>query len=222
MAQAPPPVQPPAAPVWRRVPSVRPGIDGRHTELCPEWADVLHPSFRDTKYYSPGCRPALMPNDAGWKPTREALRFGIYTGAIDEVCSRSLMTPIDGHGFGAVRTAQMDDIEEDYQSLILSDFNVSELLNNGAYAPEAWASAFSSTSFQQDVLSPLLARDRWKDNPQGNDLWDPVLRHGLDPDVEFNIQRSDQVWEAIRPALALVTRILKVHPFFATITNPCK
>lgn len=215
---------------WRRAPSVitGQGPEGRFSDLYPEWTHTLHPSFTDSDYYAPAHRPALMPDDVRFNPTREALRFGIHPDAApsNPAQGRSMMTPIESHYSSATeRTAEMDGIEEEHQSMLLSDFTTSELMRTGAYVPDAGpgTSGFTSRALQQDVLSPLLDRNKWQDGPRGRTTPNvPRLSYGLEPSVDFNVRRDERVWQAIRPALAVASRVLKVHPFWAAITNPCE
>lgn len=213
---------------WRRDPSVITEKNGRFSDLYPEWTNTSHPSFTDSNYYAPAHRPALMPNDIKSIPTREALRFGIHPDAAptDPAQGRSMITPIESQfSSAAARTADIDGIEEEYQAMILGDFTTSELMQTGAYVPDTGpgTSRFTSTALQQDVLSPLLSRNKWSDAPRGRtDPRTPRLSYGLERFVDFNVRRDDRVWQAIQPALAVASRVMKVHPFWAAITNPCE
>lgn len=218
---------PPRRPPWRRAPSVGTGADGRFTDFYPEWTHKPHPSFTDGNYYAPAYRPALMPDDAQRDPTREALRFGIHPDAApaDPAVGRSMMTPIESHAGAAGRTADIEALEEEHQAMMLEDFTTSELLRIGAYAPDHGPGnpSFTPTGLQQDVLSQLLSRNKWQDTPRGKtNPGDVRLTYGLEPGVDFNARRDDRVWQAIRPALAVATRVLNIHPFWAAITNPCE
>lgn len=221
---------PPYVP-FRRIASVRDN-NGRFEDRFPEWTNPTHPSATDGNYYYPSFRPAMLPADRARNPTREALRFGINPLADipagrpgSPVPGRSMLTPIDKHPDPAFRDEDMDGRDEEYQGMLFGEFTTAQLMEEGVYIPDDdLAGRLDLCDLQDAPLSPLVARDRWKNLPVGNDAANPALFYGLAEDFEFNMNHpvsGTLLWEVLRPVLVIVSKVIEVHPYWAAILSPC-
>lgn len=131
------------------------------------------------------------------------------------------MTPISSHPAG--RDSELDAIEEEYQSHVFAGFTTSELIQSGAYAPN-FSPVIPSSNLPTDLISPLLARNKWELGPLGTEATNPRLLYNLDGPIEFNVNEvsGQTLWDAIQPALLIATRVLEIHPLWLAMIDICK
>ncbi|KAJ0107255.1 hypothetical protein J7T55_007625 [Diaporthe amygdali] len=157
-------------------------------------------------------RPAILPTDP--PASQYAQRFGIFPlPALDPTAeARSMLTPT-----GA--TAEWG-FEQGFQSFVFGDLTSQELRDSGAFDPN------------QSVDTPDLRGDIYQENwtqvplPPDSAL-SVTTRARFDcwynlngQDKQYDVQRNDELWDALQPALQLASKVLlNEHPYWKAILS---
>lgn len=170
-----------------------------------------------------GNRPAIRPEEEHRNPTEYARRFGI----LDKLGSRdglahSGLTPTDPAFQASAQRPEADAFDESLQAIFF-EYTSSELVAQGAFNPRlpvTWP-----PDINEDVHD-LVARYRWdQKGPQPAGWWDGVwdVRYGSilnGTPGQYDAMRNQAVWDAIEPALKLVSRIIRSdHPYWLAMTS---
>ncbi|KAL7629809.1 hypothetical protein AAE478_001332 [Parahypoxylon ruwenzoriense] len=99
--------------------------------------------------------------------------------------------------------------DQNLQRVVFSDMTSDELVLKNIFT--------MSDDVQYNLsgdLHPLLERRRWEDSSwKGTDKFSPRLVYNLNGvREEYNMVENDKLWDALQPALQLVTRVLQRNP----------
>lgn len=170
-----------------------------------------------------GSRPAVRPEDEPRNPSEYARRFGLQPiQAIRDIWGHSGLTPTDPAFQTSSQPPEDDAFDESIQTMYFH-YTSAELVAQGAYNPRL------PISWPPDLDEPvddLFARYRWSQaGPLPVGYWEGVwdVRYGAvlnGTPGTYNALANQTVWDAIEPALKLVSRIVRSnHPYWLAMTN---
>ncbi|KAI1800796.1 hypothetical protein F4811DRAFT_556488 [Daldinia bambusicola] len=109
--------------------------------------------------------------------------------------------------------------DQDYQRILFHDLTSDELVYNNIYTQS------NSEDIECDLVGPihlLLERFRWVDtSAKGAERFDPRLLYNINGvRAEWDVRTNDDLWNAMQPALQLLTKILDTdHPGFGDLMD---
>ncbi|KAF3763449.1 hypothetical protein M406DRAFT_74062 [Cryphonectria parasitica EP155] len=196
----------------------------------PLWREDVEIAFDGTWYKvrqklgdpAASMRPALRPEDEARHPTEYARRFGVHTDRQRDNWGHSRMTPTDPSFQPSVQSFEGDEYDRSLQNIVF-DYDTAELAKIGALNPRldiAWPPDLDDPV--DTLFDPMrwtqMSMPGWKD---WSGLWD--VRYGPSLDGVggvYNYQTNEKVREALRPALQLVSKIMRSgHPYWQAMTS---
>lgn len=168
-------------------------------------------------------RPFIRMEDEALNPTEYARRFGVLPGQKSrDAFGHSGLTPTDP-AFQTSAQSPEDNLLDEARQTIFFEYTSAELVAQGAYNPRLsipWPPDID------EVIHELFARHRWDQNLSvPYDWWAGVwdTRYGVlldGTDGRYDAMRNQAVWNAIEPALRLVSRIIRTnHPYWLAMTS---
>ncbi|SPO01519.1 uncharacterized protein DNG_04192 [Cephalotrichum gorgonifer] len=105
--------------------------------------------------------------------------------------------------------------DEVWQAMLFNDFTMDELVKDDVFTMRQNTDMCNL----KGPLHPIVARERWKvpavDYNFGNGPTEPRWFYSvLGVEGEYDPKNNDEIWEAIMPALLLVSKVLKEKPEF--------
>ncbi|KAI0005266.1 hypothetical protein F4779DRAFT_50597 [Xylariaceae sp. FL0662B] len=107
--------------------------------------------------------------------------------------------------------------DQNIQRLLFQDLTTDELIQNNIHTM-----ADDVACDLEGDLHPLMERWRWDDCMAKGALdWDPRLLYNLNGErQEWNVRTNDTLWNALQPALQLITRVLNSwHPALIAVMD---
>ncbi|CAJ2512475.1 Uu.00g054900.m01.CDS01 [Anthostomella pinea] len=99
--------------------------------------------------------------------------------------------------------------DQDWQRMIFSDMTTDELIEGNAHT---MANGFSCDLTGE--IHPFFRREKWEFSDwKGAERWTPRFVYNLNGTRQaWDVRGNDKVWDALQPALQLVTKILESNP----------
>ncbi|KAI1077882.1 hypothetical protein F5B20DRAFT_245791 [Whalleya microplaca] len=99
--------------------------------------------------------------------------------------------------------------DQDYQRLLFQDLTTDELIRGNIHTMSD-----DVICDLQGEIHPLFQKSRWDDcSAKGASILDPRMLYNLNGErQEWNVQTNDLLWNALQPALQLVTRVINSGP----------